>query len=47
MTPGQTFTLLVAFLRQFKLEGVCGKRFAIREIAPGFVEIDLTSEVAA
>jgi hypothetical protein len=35
------------FLRQFKLEGVCGKRFAIREIAPGFVEIDLTSEVAA
>ena len=35
------------FLRQFKLEGVCGKRFAIREIAPGFVEIDLTREVAA
>ena len=35
------------FLRQFKLDGVCGKRFAIREIAPGFVEIDLTSEVAA
>ena len=35
------------FLRQFKLEGVCGKRFAIREIAPGFVEIDLTSEVTA
>jgi len=34
------------FLRQFKLEGVCGKRFAVREIAPGFVEIDLTSEVA-
>lgn len=35
------------FLRQFKLEGVCGKRFTVREIAPGFVEIDLTSEVAA
>lgn len=35
------------FLRQFKLEGVCGKRFAIREIAPGFVEIDLGREVAA
>ena len=35
------------FLRQFKLEGLCGKRFAIREIAPGFVEIDLKSEVAA
>lgn len=35
------------FLRKFKLENVCGKRFAIREIAPGFVEIDLTSEVAA
>ena len=35
------------FLRQFKLEGVCGKRFAVREIAPGFVEIDLKSEVAA
>lgn len=35
------------FLRQFKLEGLCGKRFAVREIAPGFVEIDLKSEVAA
>jgi hypothetical protein len=35
------------FLRQFKLEGVCGKRFAVREIAPGFVEIDLRREVAA
>lgn len=35
------------FLRQFKLEGLCGKRFAVREIAPGFIEIDLTREVAA
>lgn len=35
------------FLRQFKLESLCGKRFTVREIAPGFVEIDLKSEVAA
>lgn len=35
------------FLRKFKLDGVCGKRFTVREIAPGFVEIDLKSEVAA
>ncbi len=35
------------FLRKFKLENVCGKRFTVREIAPGFVEIDLKSEVAA
>lgn len=35
------------FLRQFKLESLCGKRFTLREIAPGFVEIDLKSEVAA
>ena len=35
------------FLRKFKLESLCGKRFAVRQIAPGFVEIDLKSEVAA
>lgn len=34
-------------IKKFKLDGKLGKRFAVREIAPGFVEIDLKSEVAA
>jgi len=35
------------FMRQFKLEHLAGKRFQLREIQPGFVEIDLGKEVRA